>query len=71
MSGLPDFVKAYVVVGPTGIVQWGTNCETEEGSIELFIKAAKITERKWLKLEDEGFRCAKVSMRIEPIGGGA
>lgn len=66
-----NFVNGYVIIGPTGIVQFGTNCDTEEGSVDLFMEANDITERKWLKLEDEGFRCAKVSMRVEPIGGGA
>ena len=67
----PNFTSGYVVIGPTGIVQFGTNSDTKEESIELFIESNDITERKWLKLEDEGFRCAKMSMRIEPIGGGA
>jgi len=70
MSTMPEFVKGYIIVGPTGIVQWGTNSDTPEQTIELFCKSAGISERKWLKLEDQGYRCAPVSIRVEPAGCG-
>lgn len=68
---MPQFVRGYVIVSPCGAVQFGTNSDTDEGAIELFRESCDITERQWLKLEDEGYRCAEVSMRVEQLGGGA
>ena len=70
MSTMPEFVKGYVIVSPAGKVMDGTNSDTEAESIEMFKTAIDITTQGWLALEDQGYRCAPVSMRIEPAGCG-
>lgn len=70
MSPMPEFVKGYVIVGPTGKLMDGTNSDTEEESIEMFRAAIGITTQGWLGLEGHGYRCAPVSIRVEPAGCG-